>query len=367
MSQKTKAYSGFDPIVMDGVHSIHTHPEFKRNKYTAWYISIIESAICTPRTDGYYETHHIIPVCVGGTNHISNLVNLSAREHFICHLLLTKASDNHKLKFAFVAMSRVNPNQVGNRVSIKSHTYEYMKKCNSEAASIRSLGKANHNIGKRMYHNPTTGEERLSLNPIDGWILGSPKRSGAMMGVYKNKTFYYNPTDGTVIRIDPAASPPTGYVKGKPQIPAAVLERRRGVKTYKDVVTGKTTRTKVRPDGYVEGSAWRWITDGTQSCHINVERGDMLPVGWRFGRVNTQAYATRKASNSKPVRTPLGEYTHPLRFCEEYGCDISLFSNLDNRLKITKRLVVLKGALEKVGYDFSKTKRENGFYFKEQL
>jgi len=42
-------------------------------------------------SDGeYFETHHKIPRCIGGTDDASNLVKLSAREHYIAHLLLVK-------------------------------------------------------------------------------------------------------------------------------------------------------------------------------------------------------------------------------------------------------------------------------------
>lgn len=39
---------------------------------------------------GCKERHHIIPRCVGGTDDKSNLVDLTAREHYFAHLLLAK-------------------------------------------------------------------------------------------------------------------------------------------------------------------------------------------------------------------------------------------------------------------------------------
>lgn len=38
----------------------------------------------------YFETHHKVPKSIGGTNDRNNLVNLTAREHYIAHLLLVK-------------------------------------------------------------------------------------------------------------------------------------------------------------------------------------------------------------------------------------------------------------------------------------
>lgn len=54
----------------------------------------------------YYETHHIIPKCIGGLNDENNLVKLNYREHFICHWLLHKIySENKSLEFAFKYMA----------------------------------------------------------------------------------------------------------------------------------------------------------------------------------------------------------------------------------------------------------------------
>jgi len=55
---------------------------FISNKYTAWYMSIVSN----PTNEGYVENHHIIPRSMGG----EETVSLSARQHFICHWLLTK-------------------------------------------------------------------------------------------------------------------------------------------------------------------------------------------------------------------------------------------------------------------------------------
>jgi len=39
---------------------------------------------------GYTETHHIIPKCMGGTNDLVNLVKLTPEEHYVAHQLLVK-------------------------------------------------------------------------------------------------------------------------------------------------------------------------------------------------------------------------------------------------------------------------------------
>jgi hypothetical protein len=65
------------------------------NKYTEWYYQIISRAQARILpNDTYIETHHIIPKSLGGSNDPDNLITLTAREHFICHWLLTKMTDS---------------------------------------------------------------------------------------------------------------------------------------------------------------------------------------------------------------------------------------------------------------------------------
>ena len=56
--------------------------------------------------EGYTETHHIIPKCLGGKDVEDNLVNLTAKEHFLCHKLLCEIyPGNHKLLWALWLMA----------------------------------------------------------------------------------------------------------------------------------------------------------------------------------------------------------------------------------------------------------------------
>lgn len=63
----------------------------------------------------YFETHHIVPRCLGGNDDRTNLVELTAREHFVCHWLLTKIHKDiqprnlyHKLACAFHRMTHMS-------------------------------------------------------------------------------------------------------------------------------------------------------------------------------------------------------------------------------------------------------------------
>jgi hypothetical protein len=98
------------------------------NKYTSYYNNIIDRAK-TRLLDGYHETHHIIPKSLGGSNHKDNLVKLTAREHFICHLLLTKMFDGdakNKMVHAAWAMATLE-NEFQKRYKITSKIYESLR------------------------------------------------------------------------------------------------------------------------------------------------------------------------------------------------------------------------------------------------
>jgi hypothetical protein len=85
---------------------------FLENKYTKWYFNIIQNA--NNKAGEYVEKHHIIPRCIGGSDHRENLASLTAREHFVCHLLLTKMTTG-KVKramcWAVGKFTQVNKNQ----------------------------------------------------------------------------------------------------------------------------------------------------------------------------------------------------------------------------------------------------------------
>ena len=75
---------------------------FKDNKYTKIYFNIINKAkkLIRNKNEEYYENHHIIPKSLEGKNTKENMVLLTYKEHFICHLLLIKMVENpkHKIK-----------------------------------------------------------------------------------------------------------------------------------------------------------------------------------------------------------------------------------------------------------------------------
>lgn len=66
--------------------------------------------------DVYFEKHHILPKSMGGTDHPNNLVNLTAREHFLAHWLLWRIHRNRKTAWAFKGMCNWALNTTSSRI-----------------------------------------------------------------------------------------------------------------------------------------------------------------------------------------------------------------------------------------------------------
>lgn len=77
----------------------------------------------------YYEEHHIIPKCMGGSNDPGNKVLLTAREHFLAHYLLMKIYKTYKITYAFICMGRkMQAPRMGGLRYCNSRLYEKIKK-----------------------------------------------------------------------------------------------------------------------------------------------------------------------------------------------------------------------------------------------
>lgn len=110
---------------------------FIKGKHSEWYFGIIQKAKVQDRKKSiecYYENHHIVPKSLGGGNSKENLVLLTAREHFVCHLLLTKMTLGRSRSKMICAFWRFK-----NKGHNKSHLYELFK------INLRKLSSGNNN------------------------------------------------------------------------------------------------------------------------------------------------------------------------------------------------------------------------------
>lgn len=99
---------------------------FIENKYKKWYDSIISNAAtrelseCVP-----VEKHHIIPKSLGGSNNKSNIAELTMREHFVCHWLLSKCIESdYDRRRMLHALGKFLQNGPGQNRTLTSRQYQ---------------------------------------------------------------------------------------------------------------------------------------------------------------------------------------------------------------------------------------------------
>lgn len=79
----------------------------RQTKYKKWHDQIISRAQKRKQLGCYRERHHILPRSFGGGDQASNLVDLTFREHFLVHWLLTKicaGGERRRMQMAMLAL-----------------------------------------------------------------------------------------------------------------------------------------------------------------------------------------------------------------------------------------------------------------------
>ena len=162
-------------------------------------------------TETYTETHHITPKCMGGSNCNDNLVELTPREHLICHRLLVKIyPDNISIHRAYNAM--------GTRCNFSSKLFEESRKFISEYQTGTKLsndtkekmsktrkGVPKTEETKRKMSKPKTEETKKKMSLAQ---IGNKKGS-------KNKGTFFWINNGVVgKRISSLEKIPSGWERG---------------------------------------------------------------------------------------------------------------------------------------------------------
>lgn len=226
---------------------------FIDNKYSRCYNRIIERRKNHP-LDGYVEKHHIIPKSLGGSNKKSNLVALSAREHFICHRLLVKMTiGKDKMKMSFALRNLINrENKYQQRYKIGSRTYAaiilgtrnniskylvgennpYYGKKHSEEVKAKMRAKRAlqepPNLGKNFQHTAETKEKLCRANKkqfedilqiemrkrITLEQMKNPDRRYAAGNGKRGKKWYHCPLTKKCSTFFPD-NVPLGYIEGR--------------------------------------------------------------------------------------------------------------------------------------------------------
>jgi len=216
------------------------------NKYKTWYDNIIARA-CNRVLEGYKELHHIIPRSLGGGDEIDNLVALTAREHFICHILLTKfttSQDRNKMLHAAILMKSANGYQ--NRY-FNSRLYETVRR---DYASKRSLEQQGE--GNSFYRKHHSDEAKA-------------KMSATKKALYSN------------------GNHPHIGMKRSEEAKQNISLARKGQPSTKKGLPGKKWSEETRAK--MENRPYSWFTNGIENI-----RADSCPDGFRKGRTLSAAH-----------------------------------------------------------------------------
>jgi hypothetical protein len=142
---------------------------FNNSKYTKWYYAIVNNRLSNPLPKNVYkEKHHIIPESFyssrsregvkgwlsGDPDDKNNLVELTAREHALCHWLLTKMTISiraYELMIYSFNMMRVSGVHQERKVSrMISRAYEKNRIEWSRIHSKKMTGRTAWNKGKKL-------------------------------------------------------------------------------------------------------------------------------------------------------------------------------------------------------------------------
>jgi hypothetical protein len=156
------------------------------------YESIIKNAKSKNRkkyNGVYYEEHHIFPKSLGSTDDENNKVLLTAKEHFICHKLLTYIYKNNRkmtCAFHFMCFSK----KYGNIVSARD--YKYIRELlNSSPVSKETREKLSKSLTGRPFSKkgmPISEEHKNKISiGVSGEKNGMYGKKHTLKSIKKNR------------------------------------------------------------------------------------------------------------------------------------------------------------------------------------
>ena len=288
--------------------------------------------------NGSIEQHHIIPLCISHNNDKSNLINLTCREHYIAHLLLSKIYEHTpyslQMYTAVTKMRSYSKNHKnGRNFHINSRLYEAIRKQRaiefskyynnmpiekkkeiSQKISNKRKGKLPGSTGKILVSNEQLSTS-IFIDPMYldhyindlGFIIGMRQSSKkSISDGQRGYKYFYNIktkeirriTNDNIHELNEDWAPGTGinrnnfHNKGKIYITNMETGENKQVDSFDDI-----------PQGWIPGRTQKhkkkiWIMNSiTNECR-RIDATDDIPIGWKRGKIQPKSlYQTYKNRN----------------------------------------------------------------------
>jgi len=260
----------------------------------------------------YTESHHIIPESIGGDNSPENKVRLTAKQHFICHLLLIKmlvGNDMYKMIHAATAMMfyKSKNHKDGRNFKINSVIYEALKKQKAIAVSITRTGYKNSIESLQRMSEAHAGVP-LTQAHKDALSKALKGRPGPTKGIplteeHKAKLRFYRHTDETKAKM--RESRPDHLTQSHKDNISKALRGRRPSQACLDAVSianrgrkpSKETITK--QNAHKLGKLWIWNPISEEHLLVTPEEKNLkMSEGWSEGRKGGWKHKTKRKTRS---------------------------------------------------------------------
>lgn len=148
--------------------TIDGYPHLKNNKYFKWYKNIISNRIISPIEKG--ENHHILPRSMGGNDDTENIIKLSPREHYICHLCLIKFTEGRDYYKMLCAINCMSMKTLKNNFKYNSKVYEILQE--ERVKELKLWSKENSPFKNKSIHKKTI--ENRTKNGTNIFVTNNP-------------------------------------------------------------------------------------------------------------------------------------------------------------------------------------------------
>ena len=165
--------------------------------YLKHYNALIERAK-NRIIEEYTEKHHIVPRCLGGSDDITNLVNLTPEEHYLAHQLLVKIYPNHgQLAHAANMMCVNRPNNklygwIRRRISqnMKDNNPNKNGDCNRKRKGKYKISESGRQNMSKAFKGKLNVGDKNGMYGIKPWM--HPRATDITKQMWKKANIYYD-------------------------------------------------------------------------------------------------------------------------------------------------------------------------------